>query len=175
MSSFFNTVLRPIGDFFASPVKRSFLFIGILALAALFEFFYLGLARRTFVFYTINDGVIVVEDRMLKHSNSREGDIIWYVEETLLGPVSPNLLPLFPTGTRLNSLMYRDGIVYADFTSDAAMPPAEGGNTLHNFRTFYDGILRNFSYVDDVRFFIEGNVIFIEEIRHGLEDIQGVF
>ena len=175
MSSLLNSIFRPIGEFFKSPVKRCFLFVGILLLAAILEYFYLGLARRTFVFYTMSDGVVVVEDRMLKHSQSREGDIIRYVEEALLGPVSPNLLPLFPGGTRLNSLMYRDGIVYADFTSNAAMPPIEGGNTLQNFRTLYAGILRNFSFINDVRFFIEGNVIFIEEIQYGSENFQEVF
>jgi hypothetical protein len=162
MNALLNTILRPIAEFLESPVKRCFLFVGILLLVALVEFLSLGLARRTFVFYTISDGVIVVEDRMLKHSKSREGDIIRYVEETLLGPVSPDLLPLLPRGTKLKTLMYRSGVVYADFSSDAAMPPIEGGRTLDNFRTFYAGILRNFSYVRDVRFFIEGTAIFTD-------------
>ncbi|MCL2764427.1 MAG: GerMN domain-containing protein [Treponema sp.] len=157
-------IFRHIYEFLESPVKRSLLFIGILILLALVEFLALGLARRTFVFYTINDGIIAVEDRMLKHSKSREGDIVRYTEETLLGPVSPDLLPLFPRGTKLKSLLFRDGIVYADFSSDAAMPPAEGGRTLDNFRTFYAGMKRNFSYVRDVRFFIDGVSVFTGDI-----------
>ena len=163
MNAFFSTVIRSSVNFLSSGVKRSLLFIGLLALTAFVEFCVLGLARRTFVFYTINDGVIVVEDRMLKHSSSREVDITRYTEETLLGPVSPDLLPLFPRGTRLKSLLYRDRVVYADFTEDAAMPPVEGGRTLENFQTFYSGILRNFSYVKDVRFFIEGRAVYVEE------------
>jgi spore germination protein GerM len=142
------------------------LWIGILCLAALTEFFILGLARRTFVFYTVEDGVIVVEDRMLKHSKSKEEDIIRYTEEVLLGPVAPDLLPLFPREARLMSLLYRSGVVYADFSQDAAMPPVEGGKTLENFKTLYEGVLRNFSYVKDVRFFIEGRAIYIEEFGH---------
>jgi len=152
-----------IAGFLSSSFKRRLFFISILAVVALTEFFVLGLARRTFVFYTVSDGVLVVEDRMLKHSESREGDIIRYTEETLLGPVAPGLLPLFPRETRLKSLLYRNGVVYADFSADAALPPIEGGRTIDNFRTFYAGILRNFSYVNDVRFFIEGNVIFTED------------
>jgi len=162
MSAFLNTIFRPIFEFLESPVKRWILLIGVLLLVALIEFLSLGLARRTFVFYTINDGVIVVEDRMLKYSHSREGDIVRYVEETLLGPVSTDLLPLVQRGTKLKSLLFRNGVVYADFTSDAAMPPIEGGETLENFRTFYSSILRNFSYVKDVRFFIEGTAIYAE-------------
>jgi len=164
MNAFFNTVINSTVNFLSSGVKRGLLFIGLLALTAFVEFCVLGLARRTFVFYTINDGVIVVEDRMLKHSSSREIDITRYTEETLLGPVSPDLLPLFPRGTRLKSLLYRNGVVYADFSQDAALPPVEGGRTLDNFRTFYGGILRNFSYVKDVHFFIDGIAVYVEEL-----------
>lgn len=162
MNKFLNTILRPIVEFLSSSLKRRLLFIGILCLAALIEFLTLGLARRTFVFYTINDGVIVVEDRMLKHSRSKEGDIIRYTEEALLGPAAPDLLPLFPRGTKLKSLLYRNGVVYADFSEDAALPPVEGGSTMINFQTLRDGILRNFSYVKNVRFFIEGNAVYLD-------------
>jgi hypothetical protein len=166
MSAAFNTVFRPVAGFLGStPAKRWFFLISILILAALTEFVYLGLARRTFVFYTISDRIIVVEDRMLKRSKSREGDIIRYVEETILGPVSPDLLPLISRGAKLRSLLYRNGVVYADLSSDAAMPPLEGGRTRENFRTLYEGILRNFSYVKDVQFFIEGTSVYTGEFR----------
>ena len=163
MKEHINTVFRSISDFLSSTVKRRLFFIGILVLAALTEFLVLGLARRTFIFYTVDDGDIVVEDRMLKHAKSREGDIIRYTEEMLLGPVSPDLLPLFPRETRLKSLLYRNGVVFADFSADAALPPIEGGRTINNFRTFYAGILRNFPYVKDVRFFIDGNAVSIDK------------
>jgi spore germination protein GerM len=165
MGSLFNTILKSVAGFLLSPLRRRLLLIAIISIAALAEFFFLGLARRTFVFYTISDGVIVVEDRMLKHSSSNEGDIIRYTEETLLGPVAPDLLPLFPRETRLKSLLYRNGVVYVDFTEDAALPPEEGGSALDNFKTFHAGILRNFSYVKDVRFFIEGRSVYIEEFE----------
>jgi hypothetical protein len=165
MKELINSTLRSTSDFVSSKVKRRIIFIVILAAAAISEFFILGLARRTFVFYTISDGIIVVEDRMLKRTESKEDDIIRYTEEMLLGPVSPDLLPLFPRETRLKSLLFRNGVVFVDFSTEASLPPIEGGRTLNNFRTFYAGILRNFSYVKDVRFFIEGNAVFIEEFR----------
>jgi len=165
MKALLKKIISLIAEILAAPVKRYVLLIGILIIVAISNFFYLGLARRTFVFYTINDGVIAVEDRMLRHSRSKENDIVRYIEEVLLGPVAQNLLPLFPRGTRLSSLLYRDGVVFANFTEIAALPPIEGGKTLENFFTLYDSILRNFSYVKDVRFFIEGNAIFVEEFR----------
>ena len=178
MNAFINTIFNSAADFFSSAVKRRLLWIVIICIIALAEFAYLGLVRRTFVFYTINEGVIVVEDRMLKQSRtgikgtkSREGDIIRYTEETLLGPVSPDLLPLFPIETRLKSLLYRNGTVYIDFSEHAALPPEAGGRTLDNFKTFHAGILRNFSYVKDVRFFIEGRVIYVDEFRYGEQNL----
>jgi hypothetical protein len=171
MNTILGNIFRPVVTLLSSRTGRFVFLICVLFIIALSEFFYLGLARRTFLFYTVGEGNIVVEDRMLKHAKSRESDIIRYVEETLLGPAAPNLLPLFPRGTKLKSLLYREGVVYADFSSDAALPPIEGGVTLDNFKTFYASILRNFSYVKDVRFFIEGNAVFVDEfwyVRRGL-------
>jgi Sporulation and spore germination. len=165
MIAFIRTVIIYVVEFLAVKTKRRISMLALIAIIALTEFLMLGLARRTFVFYTIENGEIVVEDRMLKRSRSREIDIMRYTEEALLGPVDPDLLPLFPYGTRLKSLLYRDGVVYADFSADAALPPAEGGIIYDNFRTFYDGVLRNFSMVKDVRFFIDGRTAFAGEFQ----------
>ena len=102
---------------------------------------------------------------MLKRSTSRELNITRYVEEVLLGPVSPDSLLLFPRETRLRSLLYRDGVVYADLSKDAALPPVEGGEVLTNLKTLYAGIRRNFPFVKDVRFFIAGRAAYNEEFR----------
>ncbi|MDR2731008.1 MAG: GerMN domain-containing protein [Treponema sp.] len=160
MSGFFNTVTRHITAFLSSKIKRRSLVLIFLLIGALAEYLVLGLARRTFVFYTNDNVSVVVEDRMLKRSVSREINITRYTEETLLGPASPDLQPLFPRETRLNSLLYRNGVVFVDFSADAAFPSAEGGSTRDNFFTLYTGILRNFSFVNDVRFFIEGKAAY---------------
>jgi hypothetical protein len=124
-----------------------------------------GLVRRTFVFYSINDGMVTVEDRMLKRSPSRELDIVRYVEEVLLGPISPDLAPLFPQETRLRSLLYRDGVVYADLSESAAEPPPEGGDVFRSLYTLNTGIRRNFSFVKDVRLFIAGKTGYYDEFQ----------
>jgi hypothetical protein len=165
MNVFIKNTLHAAIRFLAIKRKRRLLILGILGLVALTEFFVLGLARRTFVFYAIDDGKITVEDRMLRRSPLREANITRYVEEALLGPVSPDLLPLFPRETRLQSLLYRDGVVYADFSEDAALPPPEGGGALQNLQTLYGGIRRNFPFVRDVRFFIAGKAAYYEEFR----------
>jgi len=160
-----KAIFGAIVNFLTNPIKRSILLFVLLVFVACFDFFSLGLARRTFVFYTADTGVIVVEDRMVKHTRTRENDIIRYVEEVLLGPVNPDLLPLFPRETRLISLIYRDRVVYANLTESAAFPPREGGNVIDNFRTLNDSILRNFSYVNNIHFFIDGNAVSLEPLN----------
>ena len=166
MINLLKKLIFSFAAFLASPVKRYLLLISLIIIIACVDFFVTGLARRTFVFYNIDNGTMVVEDRMLKKSRfygkkSRENDIIRYTEEMLLGSESSDLLPLFPRETRLKSLLYRNKVVFADFSQAAALPPLEGGIVLDNFLTFRDGILRNFSYVKDVRFFIEGNAVLL--------------
>jgi hypothetical protein len=75
------------------------------------------------------------------------------------------LAPLFPRETRLQSLLYRDGVVYANFSESAALPPLEGGDVFRNLVSLYEGIMRNFSFVKDVRFFIVGKAAYFEEFN----------
>jgi hypothetical protein len=165
MSGLFKEWIRAFFRFLMVKSRRRLLLLGMAGIIALIEFVTLGLVRRTFVFYAVDGGKMIVEDRMVKRSSSREIDITRYVEETLLGPVSPDCLPLFPRETRLRSLLYRDEVVYADFSEDALLPPGQGGEVLGNFATLYAGIRRNFPFVRDIRFFIAGKTAYYEEFR----------
>jgi len=169
-SKFFSA----IGAFFSNKKYRRLSYLVLICLFALGEFWHSGLVRRTFVFYSYLKGETVVEDRMLRLSSDRETDIRRYIEEVLLGPVSPDLAPLFPRETRLFSFMYREGLVYADLTEAAALPfqdadsgldPPERGEVFRSLLTLNEGIRRNFPYVKDVRLFIGGNEVFFEEFR----------
>jgi hypothetical protein len=165
MNVLIKDALAGLAAFLGDKSRRRLVFLGLLGLFAFINFLYSGLVRRTFVFYAISDGMMTVEDRMLKRAASRELDIRRYVEEALLGPVSPDLAPLFPQGTGLQSLLYREGVVYADLSESAALPPLEGGDVFRNFSTLYEGIRRNFSFVKDVRFFIAGKAAYTEEFN----------
>jgi hypothetical protein len=159
MIFFIKDILRGIAVFLRDKGKRRLIYLLLLIGLAGTEFMMSGLVRRTFVFYSSIDGTTAVEDRMLPHSPSREIDIRRYVEEALLGPVSPDSASLFPQETRLRSLLYRDGVVYADLSEAAALPPAEGGDVLRNLYTLEAGIRRNFSFVRDIKLFIAGHEV----------------
>jgi spore germination protein GerM len=129
---------------------------------AFMEFQFSGLARRTFVFYSVTNGSAAVEDRMLRRAENRETDVARYVEEVLLGPVSPDLSPLFPPETGLRSILYRKGVVYVNLSESAALPVSKGEDVFRNFLVLNQGIRRNFSYVKDVRLFVAGNPVYTE-------------
>jgi hypothetical protein len=152
-------------NFFGQKKNRRLSYLALIGLIALIEFFSAGMAKRTFVFYSNLESNTVVEDRMLRRSRIRETDIRRYVDEVLLGPVSPNSALLFPRETRLETLMYRGGVVYAGLSEIAALPVPDGRDVFLSLLTLNQGIRRNFSYVKDVRLFIGGNEVFFEEFR----------
>jgi spore germination protein GerM len=144
----------------------------LISIIALTNYLVLGLVRRTFVFYSTLEDTIIVEERMQRRSDSPETDMRRYTEEVLLGPVSQNAALLFPRETVLESLIFRDGVVYADFSETEALFDnmiGEKGVFLV-FLTLNQGIRRNFSSVKDVKFFIGGKEIFFTEFREIFED-----
>jgi hypothetical protein len=133
----------------------------------------------------MDEGKEAVEERMLAYGalgagpRSPEEKIARYVEEALLGPASQDSYPLFPRETRLQSLLYRDGVVYLDLSESAALalePGISAGlqrtegfllyrDIARNLITLKEGIMRNFGFVKAVRFFITGNEAFPEIFR----------
>ena len=164
-SATMSKILAPFGRFLRQRRNRRLLYLVLICLVAWGDFLHSGLVRRTFVFYTITEGSIVVEDRFLHQSGDRETDIRRYVDEALLGPKSRDLALLFFRGTRVDSFMYREGVVFVNLTELAALPPSEGGTVFGSLLTLNKGIRRNFSFVKDVRLFIGGNQVFFEEFR----------
>jgi hypothetical protein len=151
--------------FLRKKTHRRLLYLLLLLIPAGADFLLSGLARRTFVFYSIDNRSPVVEDRMVPRTGAREADIKRYVEEALLGPVSLDSAPLFPRGTRLESLLYRDGVVYADLSASAALAVPEGPGVFEALSVLYGGVRRNFSYVRDLRMFIAGHEAYSEKFR----------
>ncbi|MCL2381885.1 MAG: GerMN domain-containing protein [Treponema sp.] len=160
-----NKVLSHISRFFSKRKNRRLFYLAVLCLAALGNALYLGFARRTFVFYSARTAGVVVEERFLRRAGDRETDIRRYVEQALLGPKYQGLVSPFVQGIQVQSFMYREGVVFANLTEQAALPPEEGGAVFYSLLTLNKGIRRNFSGVRDVRLFIGGNQIFFEEFR----------
>jgi hypothetical protein len=132
---------------------------------AIFELSNSGFVRRTFEFFTFERGTAVVEDRILPKSPSKELDIERYVGTALLGSVSLDLAPLFTPGTKLRSLLYRDGVLFADLSEIAALPIQGNRDVVQCLETLEGGIRRNFPYVSEVVLFIDGNQVIFQNFR----------
>jgi hypothetical protein len=151
-----------MGTLSSVKVIIRFALLAFLCVFALLDFSRRETVRRTFLFYTFDRGRPVVESRMLPRLDAPEREIALYVEEALLGPVSLSLAPLLDKEARLRALLFRDGTVYADFAWIAALP-VSGAKTdaVTGLTALERGIRRNFPAVRDVKFFIEGNEIFL--------------
>ena len=170
MSEIGKKTLRALGKFFAVSKNRRLFYLIIIILIALGDFLYLGLARRTIVFYSGISGKMIVEDRMLRWSGNREMDIRHYIDEALLGPSLPDYALLFPRGTRLDSFMFRGNVVYADLSESALLPEDSSQDVFRSLLSLNEGIRRNFSFVGDVRLFIGGKEVFFEEFSRIFAD-----
>jgi hypothetical protein len=144
---------------------RRFIYLLLLGIPALFDYWSGGFVRRTFVFFARDTGKAGVEERFLPSMPCRELEVRQYVEETLLGPVSPESDPLFPRETGLKSLLLRDGIVYADLSMPAALPYSPGSDAFRGLYVLYEGVRRNFGFVRGIRFFIDGREAYHERFR----------
>ena len=165
MNEIFKGTQSAFSSFFSNRRKRRLFYLALICIVALGDYLHSALVRRTFVFYSDIEGNVMVEDRMLHRSQDRETDIRRYVEETLLGPASPGAALLFPRETRLISFMYRDSVVYADFSEAAALPFPDGRDVFKSLFTLNEGIRRNFHYIKDVRLFIGGSEVFFNEFH----------
>jgi hypothetical protein len=154
-------IFLKICRFLQEKYRRRLVYLLVLAFFTLIEFIQAGLVRKTLMFYAIDKGTKVVEERFFPRSGSPEVDIRRYVEDVLLGPATPDAAPLFPRETRLESLLYRGKTLYIGLSEAAALPPLEGGNVFTNLHTLHSEIQRNFRYIKDVKFFINGNEVFL--------------
>jgi hypothetical protein len=160
-----NGLICGIARFFRKSWCRRFIYLLLLGIPVLFEYWSGGFVRRTFVFYVRDTGKAEVENRLLPLMPSREFSLRQYIEEALLGPVSPEADPLFLRGTALRSLFYQDGIVYADLSVSAALPYSAGMDAFRSLHVLHRGIRRNFGFVKEVRLFIEGKEAYYERFR----------
>lgn len=96
---------------------------------------------------------------MLPRSKTEELGIKSYVEDVILGPKSVEEMALFNEGSSVEAIMLRAGLVYINLSSEAAVPPVEGGEVLNNLQVLKEGIFRNFPNLKEVYIFIGGNEI----------------
>ncbi len=80
-----------------------------------------GQSRRVLFFPLDSGNGQNGEIRNMRLEKGMEKELKAFVEELLLGPVSLEMNPVAPPGTRLESILYRDGQAYLDFSRELAL------------------------------------------------------
>ena len=81
----------------------------------------------------------------------KEENIEIFIKELLLGPISMNLDPIFPTGTRLEKLLYRDKTVYLDLNFMALLPDKRAIHGFDNTMLLIEKNIKfNFPFVEKI-------------------------
>jgi hypothetical protein len=118
------------------------------------------LMTRLYLEYpSLHKGHFSGEVRYVPASFSTEARAETVMREILVGSSSLTKTPLFPPNTRLRSLLYRKGVVYADITDDVLLQEP----SLSSYQAVFSkagSILRhNLPWVRTVVITIEGNEI----------------
>jgi hypothetical protein len=152
------------------PPARRLAYLVVLVLIVASEVSIRGTTRRTFLFPSIGTGAPQLETRFLPFWGDREAIVARYVQETLLGPVSLGSGFLFTPGTRLESVLLRKGIAYIHISEDGALPLPPDMDLRKSLAYFQESVVRNFSFIKEVRLFIGGERAYDKKIVPALQD-----
>lgn len=120
--------------------------------------------RRVYNYSSLDGTKTFIEVRYAP-VNPVQGNIAYYVDELLLGPIQDQGSPIFVRGTKVNSCFERDGILYVDLSKD--LLAADPINTDFNkkIELFKRNIKHNFGYIKEIVLFIDGKIPFEKEIK----------
>ncbi len=146
-------------------MRRVFQIIVLLALAALIVFASYqfraqhAYTERTLFFVEPVSQAVVLEHRLIAEKHDLEQNVELLIKDELLGPALLVRDSVFPAGTRLNHVLLRDGILYADLSIDAMFPSAHSGlNFYDSIKILEKTISFNFPQIDNIVITIDGSI-----------------
>ncbi|MBQ3319540.1 MAG: GerMN domain-containing protein [Spirochaetia bacterium] len=115
--------------------------------------------ERTLFFVEPVSKAVVLEHRLIAEKHDLELNVELLIKDELLGPVLLVRDSVFPTGTRLNHVLLRDGTLYADLSSEAMFPSAHSGlNFNDSIRILEETIRFNFPEIEKIVVTIDGSI-----------------
>ena len=116
--------------------------------------------RRVVLFESkANPSELSYEVRFLRNSLTGD-DIKQYVDEILLGPISPQARLLFPLGTNVRSCFVSGKILYLDLSEEALqITSGEASNTVFALKILKKNLFTNFKNIDIINLFIMGKKV----------------
>lgn len=146
-------------------MKRVFQILISLALVALVvfaAFFYRAqkvYTERTLFFVEPVSKALVLEHRLIAEKYDLELNVELLIKDELLGSSLLVRDSVFPSGTRLNHVFFRDNVLYADLSSEAMFPSAHSGlNFEDSIRILEKTISFNFPQINNIVVTIDGSI-----------------
>lgn len=136
--------------------------LALVVSVSLYLFFYPGL-RRTFIYEPVNGGDLVFEVRYLP-ANSPQGDLKLYVDELLLGSMTPSCRMLFPAGTKANACFVKGNVLYLDLSEEALQikSNAEVTDFTVAAEILRKNIFTNFKNVNIIKLYVGENEVYAD-------------
>ncbi len=88
-----------------------------------------------------------------------QGEIQYFVDELLLGPITNRYQPFFSLGTRAEFCFVQKNVLYVGLSRDALLEKGGAMSIKDGSRFFKMNILKNFGNIDTIEMFIDGKQI----------------
>ena len=115
--------------------------------------------ERTLFFVEPVSKAVVLEHRLIAEKHDLELNVELLIKDELLGSALLVRDSVFPAGTRLNHVLLRDGILYADLSIEAMYPSAHSGlNFRDSIQILEKTISFNFPQIENIVITIDGSI-----------------
>ncbi|MBR5916052.1 MAG: GerMN domain-containing protein [Spirochaetia bacterium] len=115
--------------------------------------------ERTLFFVEPVSKAVVMEHRLIAEKHDLELNVELLIKDELLGPSLLVRDSVFPKRTRLNHVLLRDNILYADLSIEAMFPSAHSGlNFKDSIQILEKTISFNFPKIENIVVTIDGSI-----------------
>ena len=115
-------------------------------------------SRRVFYFESLDTHKISTEIRFLP-SKPVQGKEHIFVDELLLGPMTNRFRPLFTQGTKAEFCFVRGRTMYVGLSKEAVQVTPETADIRKGMELFKKNVLKNFTTIDTVVMYIDGQSV----------------
>ncbi len=119
-----------------------------------------SLKRTVFFFPAGERGTIKTEIRYLPVNKETSERLILFLDELLLGPIYPGVVPLYPTSVRPKRAFIRGSEAYIDVTGNAEDYLEIGVLPKVAFEIFKKNVCTNFRNVAKIHLYIDGREVY---------------
>ncbi len=115
--------------------------------------------ERTLFFVEPVSKAVVMEHRLIAEKHDLELNVELLIKDELLGSSLLVRDSVFPSGTRLNHVLLRSGVLYADLSPEAMFPSAHSGlNFKDSIQILEETISFNFPEIKNIVVTIDGSI-----------------